>query len=181
LEEIDGAVSVRSFELLTQWLYLGRVNFGELEAEEKVTAIIEFVRIADMCGVAGMESMMAKSIKSVIMANPAPPAEGRRVSRYPDTNAYCLTPRHIISAAYLPDGHPVRDILATAAVEGFLLCDDHKFLRESREVPNFSADLLKAVKATLKTLRGSGVYGDTTFEEPISGIKVVLTRGSDAK
>jgi len=44
--EMDGVVSIRSFELLLQWLYLGRVNFGELTPEEAVTATIEFVRLA---------------------------------------------------------------------------------------------------------------------------------------
>jgi hypothetical protein len=34
LAEIDGVVSTRSFELLIQWLYLGRVFFGELAPEE---------------------------------------------------------------------------------------------------------------------------------------------------
>jgi hypothetical protein len=43
LTEIDGVVSIRSFELLVQWLYLGRVIFGELTPEEAITATIEFV------------------------------------------------------------------------------------------------------------------------------------------
>jgi hypothetical protein len=61
----------------------------------------------------------------------------------------------------------VRCILATAAVEGYLRRDDHKFLKETEEVPNFSADLLKAVKATLKDL--TYVDYSITFKDPISG------------
>jgi hypothetical protein len=33
LTEEDGVVLIRSFQLLVQWLYLGRVIFGELAAE----------------------------------------------------------------------------------------------------------------------------------------------------
>ena len=62
LTKIDGVVSTQSFELLVQWLYLGRVIFDELKPEEDITATIEFVRFADMCGVTGMETLMAERI-----------------------------------------------------------------------------------------------------------------------
>jgi hypothetical protein len=161
LAEIDGVVSTRSFELLVQWIYLGRVIFGELEPAEAITATIEFARIADMCAVTGMETLAAQRIKAIIIANPA-----RIADEYFDelpgplecNNTYCLTSEHITSAADLPDGHPVRQTLATAAVKGYLLHDDHKFSKEMREVHNFSVDLLKAVKATLKNLRPANMY-----------------------
>ena len=57
--------------MLVQWLYLGRVIFGELAPEEAITATIEFVRIADMCQVTGMEALMAERIKGMIMARRA--------------------------------------------------------------------------------------------------------------
>ena len=41
LVEIDGVVSARSFKLLVQWVYLGRVIFGELAPGEAITATIE--------------------------------------------------------------------------------------------------------------------------------------------
>ena len=63
LDEVDGIVTTRSFQMLLQWLYIGRVAFGELSSEEAITAILEFVRLADMCGVTGMESLMAAHIK----------------------------------------------------------------------------------------------------------------------
>lgn len=56
LKEEEDIVSTRSFELLVQWLYVGRVIFDELPLEETVTTTIEFVRLADMCKVTGMES-----------------------------------------------------------------------------------------------------------------------------
>jgi hypothetical protein len=58
--------------------------------------------------------------------------------------------------AFLPDGHPVRSTPAIAAVEGYLKHDNYKFLKETVEVPSFSIDLLKSVKATLKTLKLGG-------------------------
>lgn len=170
MTEIDGVVSVRSFELLVQWLYLGRVIFGKLTPKETITAAIEFVRFADMCGVTGVETLMAEHIKAIIIANPAPGSHLGR--REPDTNTYCLTSKHIISAASLPEEHPVRSMLAAAAVEGYLRDDNHKFLKETQEVPNFSADLLKAVKATLKGLTIS--YSSIVVKDPVSGEKVYL-------
>jgi hypothetical protein len=61
----------------------------------------------------------------------------------------------------------VRRTFAAASVEGYLRQEDgHKFSKETQEIPNFAADLLKAVRATLKTL----TYVDNiTFEDPISG------------
>jgi BTB/POZ domain len=167
LAEIDGVVSVRSFELLAQWLYLGRVNFGGLTSEEAITATIEFVRFADMRGVTGMESMMAGRIKATINDNAATPSKGSVHASDPDTNTHCITSRHIKSAALLPHGHPVRGILARAAVKGYLQHDSHKFLREKEEIPSFSVDLLQAVKSTLRTLTCS--KSSIGFKDPISG------------
>lgn len=131
MTEIDGVVSTQSLELLVQWQYLGRVIFSKLTPEDAVTATVEFVGFADMCGVNGMETLLAKRIKVIIIANPAPPSKGMRD---PETNTYCLTSQHIISAAFIPEGYPIRSILATAAVEGYLR---HTFLRVTQEVPNF--------------------------------------------
>jgi hypothetical protein len=119
-----------------------------------------------MCGVTGMESLMAEHIKAIIIANSTPDGWKFQNHRHPDTNAYCLTSQHIISAALLPEGHPVRYIFAAAAVEGYLRQETgHKFLKEIQEVPNFAADLLKAVRATLRT---STYVHTITFEDPIS-------------
>jgi hypothetical protein len=168
LTKIDGVVSTQSFELLVQWIYLGRVIFGELKPEEVITATIEFVRFADMCGVTGMETLMAERIKAIIIANPT--STIGYSTRDPDTNTYCLISQHIKSAAFLPKGHLVRSTLAMAAVEGYLRHDNYKFLRETQEIPSFSIDLLKSVKATLKTLRVDGIHGKSvTCKDPLSG------------
>jgi hypothetical protein len=88
------------------------------------------------------------------------------MTREPDTNTYCLISWYITSAANLPGGHPVQNALAIAAVEGYLQYDNYKFLRETQEVPNFSVDLLQAVKATLKTITHS--KSSINFKDPIS-------------
>jgi len=172
LEEIDGVVSTQSFQILVQWICLGRVVFGELAPEEAITTAIEFARLADMCGVTCMESLVAEHIKAIMVANPAPEDSSFFMRRHPDTNTYCLTSQHIISAVALPEGHSVRGVLAAAAVEGYLRADNCKFLKETLEVPDFSVDLLKVVRATL----GSVKYEEykTTFEDPISGNRLKL-------
>lgn len=164
LTEEEGVVTQRSFEMLVQWLYLGRVLFNESTPTESVTAILEFVRLADMCDVTGMEIVMAEHIKAILLANPAPEIEGHRD---PDTNTCCLTYQHVTSAALLPDGHPIRKVLAIAAVEGYIRRNEHKFLKEIRDSPNFAADLLLEVKETLMTVVSSGSI--ITFKDPFSG------------
>jgi len=128
--------------MLSQWLCLGRVVFGESTPEDIITTIIEFVRLADMCGVTGMESLMAGHIKEVIIANSPPPKSLMSTG--------CLTSQHIILAASLPAKHPVRCLLAAATVEGYFLCDKYEFSNEAEELHNFSVDLLQAVKANLQ-------------------------------
>ena len=141
--------------------------FGEPKPEKAITMAIEFARLADMCGVTGMESLTAERIKAIILANPAP--EGPKwLERAPDTNTFFLTSQHITSALILPEGHPVRAILAAAAVEGCLRQHNYKF---EEEVPEFSMDLLRAVRATLESIDISPY-----FEDPISRLKLRLER-----
>ena len=117
-----------------------------------------------MCGVTGMESLMAKHIKAIIIANPTLDGWKFQNNRHPNANTYCLTSQHIILVALLPKGHPVRCIFATTAVEGYLRQENgYKFLKETQEVPGFAANLPKAVRATLRTL--TYVH---TFKDPIS-------------
>ncbi|KFX85970.1 hypothetical protein V490_09295 [Pseudogymnoascus sp. VKM F-3557] len=169
LEEIDGVVSARSFQMLAQWVCLGRVVLGALPAGESITSAIEFARLADMCGVTGIESLMEEVIRSTIIDNPGP---YDLVARTTNRHTHYITLDHIISAAFLPDGHPVRNVLALATVEGYLNWDNHKFSNGSSKIPSFSTDLLFAVKTTLNSMR-HGNFG-VTFTEPISGEKLAL-------
>lgn len=86
VEEIDDVVSTQSFQMLVQWVCLGRVVFGGSAPEEAITTAIEFTRLADMCGVTGMESLIAEHIKAIIPANPAPENDMFEKWRTPDTN-----------------------------------------------------------------------------------------------
>lgn len=173
LELVDGVVSVEAFEMLAQWLCIGRIVFKELAPEESITSAIELSRFADMCGITGVERQVAAHIRDIILANPLkkPPYK----SRDPATNTHCITAEHIVAASYLPGGHAVRIILATASVEGYMQFKLHKFTEEAQCVAGFSADLLMAVKETLNTLHVDD-YSGIFFREPISGDIVRLGR-----
>ncbi|KAI9764095.1 MAG: hypothetical protein M1840_008900 [Geoglossum simile] len=133
--------------MLVQWLYLGRVVCIEIT---------------------GMETQIAEHIKDIILlATPDPKIEIFPQNRGPDSNTYSLAPQHITSAALLPNGHPVRRVLATASVEGYIRRNKHKFLKEILEAPNFAADLLLEVKETLKTVTPGGRV--SLFRDPLSG------------
>ena len=170
LEEINGVVTPRSFQMLAQWVCLGRVVFTECTPDIGITTAIEFARLADMCRITGVESLMAKRIKAIILANPAPEDSDWEQWRLPDTNTHCLTSQHITSAVNLPEGHPVRAILAAATVEGCLRQHNYKFEREASEILEFSVDLLKAVRTTIEGITAAA------FEDPISGVRLGLKR-----
>lgn len=168
LELIDGVVSVPTFEMLVQWLCIGRIVFKEYTLEQftrenSITADIELSRLADMCGIIGIEAQAAAHIRGVILALPY------SQSICPGKNTYYITSAHIISAAHLPHGHAVRQVLAKASVEGYLRLQNHKFFEEAQCVASFSADLLIAVANTMKSIRPHA-----HFEDPISGKTMYL-------
>jgi len=117
--------------MLVQWVCLSQVVFRECAPDVAITTAIEFAKLADMCRITGMESLMAKHIKTIILANPALEDSKWAGWRAPDTNTHCLTSQHITSAAALPEGHPVRAILAAGTVEGCLRQHNYKFEREA--------------------------------------------------
>ncbi|PQE18980.1 BTB POZ fold protein [Rutstroemia sp. NJR-2017a WRK4] len=137
--------------MLVQWLYIGRICLSELTPTESITAIIEFVRLADMCEVTGLETQMAKQVKHIMLDNPPPEDDSEGSGR----------------------GHPVRKIFATAAVEGYLRRNEFKFLKELHDCPDFAVDLLLEVKETLKTV-AIGVRTRVSFQDPLSGDDVPL-------
>jgi hypothetical protein len=167
MEEIDGVVSTRSFEMLVQWVCLGRIVFEDSLPAEAIALSIEFTRLTDMCKITGAESFMAQHIKDIIMADAPLHTVGVYSSRDHNANLYAITSQNIESTANLPDRHPVRGIVAKAMVESFLLTDDHKFQKEIHEIPGFAADVLAAIKATLKTTTCGEYYPQ--FREPLSG------------
>ncbi|KAL9105636.1 MAG: hypothetical protein Q9227_009215, partial [Pyrenula ochraceoflavens] len=170
LEEVDGVVSTRSFQMLVQWLYRGRVVLGDMTPTDSISAIIEFVRIADMFGVTGMESIMAEQIKTTLLASSKSFLGGG------NSNTQCLESSHIVSAASLPEGHPVRRVLASAVAGEMLRTDKHKFAKEAKEVGAFAADLLEAVMDTLESHSLMG-GGGVSVRDPLSGEERRLRKG----
>lgn len=166
MKEEDGVVSVQSFELLVQWMYIGQVILDDLGPFESVAAALAFSRIADMLGVTGMESQMAEHIKALINGSSAPYDYGF------DSNTYLINSDLIASAVRLPHGHPVRKTLAAASVREYLKGNEHRFATEVEGIPGFSSDLLEAVRNALNTLR-KGSY-EVSVTDPISGQQVWL-------
>ncbi|KAJ5493929.1 hypothetical protein N7463_010016 [Penicillium fimorum] len=177
LEEVEGVVSVRSFEALIQWLYLRRIQFDCEDPEDQISSAIELVRLADMYNITGMESQMAQYIKAILVSNPDPRRNDFFIGRHIDTNTFCLTRQHIMWATSLPPGHSVRRILAAASVEGFLRDKNYKFVQETQEYPTFGADLLQEVRSTLCGLKIT--RRETKLEDPISGTEISINSPSD--
>jgi hypothetical protein len=136
LTEMNGVISTQSFEMLIQWLYLGQICFGNLSGpkigRQKITCIMEFLRMADMCGVTGMEAAMADQIRSIIMNTPLefrsdPPNNGHMPH---------ITPQHTRTALFLPSHHPVRHLVVNEAIEEYIRTDRRGFImpREARGV-----------------------------------------------
>ncbi|CZT10229.1 uncharacterized protein RAG0_14761 [Rhynchosporium agropyri] len=166
LEEMDGVISTQSFEMLVQWVCLGRIIFEDSLPAEDIALSIEFTRLMDMCKISGAESFMAQHIKDIILAD-APLHMVGAFRRDPNANLYAITSENIDSTANLPEYHPVRGILAMAMVESFLLTDDHKFQKEIDEMSGFAADVLAASKATSKLITCGEYHPE--FKEPLSG------------
>lgn len=169
LEDMEGVVSVQSLEAFLQWLYLRDIHFDLDEPEYQISATIELARFADLCSVTGIETHITQYLKRILVTNPNP-----YTTEYGEINTYCVTSHHIILATFLPRGHAIRQILAAAAVERSLLCEDDELFLETQEHPSFQADLLEEVRRTLKGLR----FGQNcaTYQDPLDGKEKVLYR-----
>lgn len=169
LDELEEVVSNRSFQLLLQWLYLGRITLGEESPADGISALTKFARLADMVGFTNVESHIEKSIRMVILANPPP--DGRCKARS-EANIYHITPGHICAAACLPTGHAVRLLLSKAAVNTYLHSEDFKFSNEIREIPGVAADLLEELRKALKSTRFDVCMA--YYKDPFSGEELSL-------
>lgn len=109
LPYLEGVVSIHSFKRLLQWLYRGEVKFDSGSAQDKISGIIEFSRLADMFNIRGMESTMGHHIKQLLISH----AVENDYSKLIDSH-------HILSAMNPPAAHPVRSMLVSALIEGYL-------------------------------------------------------------
>ncbi|KAJ5803345.1 uncharacterized protein N7503_005795 [Penicillium pulvis] len=168
IQEIEGVVSVHSFSMLIEWIYLGRIDYNTAKTEEQISALIEFARFADMCMVSeGLFDLIRHSLSHVIRCSRCDAVQNISYSqlRY-------VTKEHIGSAMRLPLGNPVRNLMVKACVRDFLGPTNFKFENEIREVDNFAADLLCTVQNTLK----DATYGKgaINFEDPFDSTRGVL-------
>ncbi|OQE17369.1 hypothetical protein PENFLA_c024G06614 [Penicillium flavigenum] len=155
LQEETDIVSARSIQALIQWLYTRVINFGIKDNSECVSAAIELARLADKYGIIGIQS-----------------ANG---GGFPKDNTSSLKSAHIISATFLPRGHPVRRILAAACVCGYMRQKNYKFAQEAEDHPTFAADLLREVQLALDT---TNVFKERAFiiKDPVDNAETRLQR-----
>ncbi|CRL26906.1 BTB/POZ fold [Penicillium camemberti] len=69
LQEIDGVLSIQSFEALLQWIYLRIIRFDLESPREKLSAAIELARLAGMYGISPREYIYRGHSKSVESAH----------------------------------------------------------------------------------------------------------------
>ncbi|KAJ5380879.1 uncharacterized protein N7496_003307 [Penicillium cataractarum] len=165
LENIEGIVSRRSIECLLQWLYSRKIGFNPGNPEEKVSTAIKVARLAEMCSIVGLDTLVVQYIKSTLAASVGGQPRANATDRVLKTHV--LTREHIFAAGYLRRGHPVRRVVAAASVEGFFLDANYKFVKEDREHPTFAADLLAEVRWALQSLSCKG--GCATVTDPLDG------------
>ncbi|PYI00861.1 hypothetical protein BO78DRAFT_424118 [Aspergillus sclerotiicarbonarius CBS 121057] len=106
----------------------------------------------DMIKLPGSENDAAEYIKRTILPNPYRTLFGPQYEETdPSISTAHLTTHHVTSAVALPKGHPVRCVLVQAVVNAFLCDDNHKFVREVQEIPEFVLDALRETKKALKS------------------------------
>ncbi len=161
-------VSTRSFDMLVQWVFHNRIVFGDLPPSEMISASIEFARLADMVKLKVVEPLMAEHLRRTILANT--PAQDSIFAIPPDEHTYHLRLEHIRSGVLLREDHPVRKMLASAAVKGYLLRNQGKNFRETQGLPDFAVDVLREVGVALESLEPE--ERGMTFADPFSGQRV---------
>jgi len=142
LPENPGVITNQSVQLLVQWMYFGTIELDEVSNSEAITAIVEFANLAEHYGIGGLEVLLANKVRSLLKPNPdeCPATNGDA-----EVNTRFLTSEHIKAASHLAVGHPLRVLFAEAAVRGFIQIENHKFRRETEEIPSFANDLLKVL------------------------------------
>lgn len=163
-------------------IYTAKVNFNPEDVNtpsHHISTILEFVRLADMRAMTGMESQMAQTIEDIVRSNLA----GLKI--FPSdisANTYFIATEHILSAELLPTVHPVRRVLARASVDGYLRSrETFKFAPQLKTCLKFAADLLAEVGQALDKTKF--IQGRLCFQDPITKDWVIFNdkRGSKIK
>ncbi|KAJ6108242.1 hypothetical protein N7523_009565 [Penicillium sp. IBT 18751x] len=156
LKVIEGVLSLQSFEMLLQWLYIGNITYYSGDVGAQISALIELARLADMCAVHALEAATAKFIKMLIVDTSDLARVGYKMN--PNANTYALSSHNIHSATELPQGHKVRAVLAGASVEGYLRSENHKFRAILVENTSFKEDLICELKKGYKKISSNTAY-----------------------
>jgi len=193
MKEIEGVVSVGSFKLLIEWQYRGTIVLPPkcLSVKQTITQILDFTRLCNMVDVEETGPAMAKYLKAIMVSSTETlfafhhaghdKQDHAAIScifyNNPGVLTNCLSSEHIVSAPQLPQGHAVRNLFATAAVEGALRQKQPKFWEEMLTVPNFAVDVLLATRMALRNTsitRAPNGLLVTTFKDPFTGDRVQL-------
>lgn len=172
IQEIEGVVSVHSFSMLIEWIYLGRINDTKAQTGEQIPALIEFARFADMC-------MVSQELFDLIRHSLSRAIRYSRVQNHYYSRLHYVTKEHIGSAMRLPLGNPVRDLIVQACVRDFLKPTNFKFEKEIREIDNFAADLLCTVQNTLKD--ATYANGAINYNDPFDCTRGVLFEKDESR
>lgn len=148
IKEIEDVLSVQSFEALLQWIHTGQTILSSKSGSpgDVVYAIVELVRLADMCEVGEIEVPAVKFLQN-------------------DLTNYqwkgIMRSRAFGSASYLPSGHPVRSIIGKLAAQEFLSTPHAAF----REFPpsTLEQEVLQEVHGAL-----TGSDEDVYYVDPIT-------------
>jgi hypothetical protein len=146
--------SKATFEFAIQWIYTGQAAVPDALATKKneiLSLLIEFLRLADRIDLLGPFHSIVQRVKETLAAD----------SNLPE-------PKHIRFSATLPQGHPLRHILALACVPSYLCRSIPKeyhnrggtpfrFQKELDELEGFALDMMKALSECLGNVRETRV------------------------
>lgn len=152
LQEIEGVLSARGFDMFVQWLYQGKVIIAmPSTTEESISALIEFVRLTDMCQVTGVEAYIAQRVKDIYLRKP---------------KSFFAAP-FIRSAGHLPTGHPVRSVVAKMVARGIMSAKaDLSFLEKPEIIGSLANDVLREVHLIILKVRS---HTSVIFTDPLTG------------
>lgn len=168
LEEIKGVVSPQSLASLLEYFYVGKCNFKVDTPELEISKVIEFARLADMCGAQELESITATHLKETITNNVLPIKTSKPRTHPGDSNTHLLTSKHLQSVCLLPPNHPLRQVLVQALADNFIRSGKSAFWKDIESNPAFAVDLLREVRHILRSLTVKGA-GCMYITDPFSG------------
>lgn len=124
--------------------------------EDEIMALIDLARLADHCEIYGLEEDLSAKIKQILL-------ESIQERGNPDGISTILRASHFSAASQLPFGHPVRRVMAAAAVPAFIRCEPFYLCSEVTSTPSLALDLLEQLQPILRNCRSN-----TSYEDPLT-------------